>query len=157
MADEPMSYLEEMASFADLSYPTLKQKKPIYSAVVYGNPATKKNSQQILTNKKTGRQFISQSNAYKRYERSAVLQLHKLSSAINKKVQVKCLFYRDSMRRVDLTNLLEAIDDILVKAGIIKDDDFKILVSHDGSRVFVDRDNPRTEIFIYMEEDDERL
>ena len=51
-------------------------------------------------------------------------------------------------KRVDLTNLLESIDDIMVKYGTIADDDYKILVSHDGSRVLYDKENPRTEVYI---------
>lgn len=51
-------------------------------------------------------------------------------------------------RPCDLTNLLEAVDDVLVKGKIIADDNYKIVAGHDGSRVFVDKDNPRTEIFI---------
>ena len=51
-------------------------------------------------------------------------------------------------RIVDLTNLEEAIDDILVKYGVLKDDNSRILVSHDGSRVLYDKDNPRTEVTI---------
>ena len=35
-------------------------------------PRTKKNSQQILTNKKTGRSFIAPSGAYKAYEKAAL-------------------------------------------------------------------------------------
>ena len=67
---------------------------------------------------------------------------------INQPVNVKCIFYRDSERSCDLTNLLEAIDDILVKYGVLADDNFKIIASHDGSRVFVDKVKPRTEIEI---------
>lgn len=51
-------------------------------------------------------------------------------------------------RRVDLTNLLEAIDDVLVKYGVLKDDNSEIITSHDGSRVLYDKDNPRTEVVI---------
>jgi Holliday junction resolvase RusA-like endonuclease len=51
-------------------------------------------------------------------------------------------------RRVDLTNLLEAIDDVLVKYGVLKDDNSEIITSHDGSRVLYDKDNPRTEVAI---------
>ena len=51
-------------------------------------------------------------------------------------------------RKVDLTNLLEAADDALVTAGVLADDNSKIVVSHDGSRVLLDRDKPRTEIYI---------
>ena len=50
--------------------------------------------------------------------------------------------------RVDLTNLLNATNDILVKAGVLEDDNCKIVVSHDGSRVFYDKENPRVEIEI---------
>ena len=51
-------------------------------------------------------------------------------------------------RRTDLNNLLEAVTDLLVHAGILADDHYGIVVSHDGSRCYVDRDNPRTEITI---------
>ena len=67
---------------------------------------------------------------------------------IEEPVEVKCLFYMPTRRRVDLTNLLESIDDVLVRAGVLKDDHSGIIVSHDGSRVLYDKDNPRTEVFI---------
>lgn len=54
-------------------------------------------------------------------------------------------------RRVDLSNLIEAVDDILVKAGVLEDDNYKIVQSHDGSRVLHDKENPRTEITIETE------
>jgi Holliday junction resolvase RusA-like endonuclease len=44
--------------------------------------------------------------------------------------------------------LLEAIDDIMVKAGLLKDDNYKIIAAHDGSRVYVDKNRPRTEVII---------
>jgi len=50
--------------------------------------------------------------------------------------------------KVDLTNLMESTHDILVKAKILKDDDSKIIVSVDGSRVLYDKKNPRVEIEI---------
>ncbi len=42
----------------------------------------------------------------------------------------------------------EAIDDILTHYGVIADDNYSIVQSHDGSRVFVDKENPRTEVII---------
>jgi hypothetical protein len=50
--------------------------------------------------------------------------------------------------RVDLVNLLEATCDILVKANVLEDDNSNIIISHDGSRVLYDKDNPRVEIEI---------
>lgn len=51
-------------------------------------------------------------------------------------------------RRCDLTNMLEAVDDIMVKYKLLQDDNCKIIVGHDGSRVLYDKENPRTEITI---------
>ena len=51
-------------------------------------------------------------------------------------------------RRVDLVNLLEATDDILVHYKVLEDDNSNIIVSHDGSRVYYDKENPRCHIFI---------
>lgn len=113
-------------------------------------PITKKNSQQILTNSKTGRAFIAPSTAYKKYEKNAGwfitgwLRSLKIAAPVN----VKCLYYMPTRRRVDLTNLLEATDDILVRYGVLQDDHCGIIASHDGSRVLYDKENPRTEVTI---------
>ena len=136
----------------------------LYQAMIPLNPKTKKNSQQILYRKVNSRKgvysrirggfrylgipFVSPSEAYHQYERDAGWFLRKPVEPINEPVNVKCYFYRDSDRRCDLTNLHEAIDDILVKYKIVADDNFKIIAGHDGSRVFVDKENPRTEIYI---------
>lgn len=112
-------------------------------------PITKKNSQQILNNPKTGRPFIMPSKKYKQYEREAVWFLKPMPPRpIECRVNIRCLFYLPTRRRTDLTNLLEAVDDLLVHAGIIADDHYGIVEAHDGSRCFVDKDNPRTEITI---------
>lgn len=112
-------------------------------------PITKKNSQQILTNRKTGRPFIAPSSQYKRYERDASWFLKpRPPRPINCECNVKCLFYLPTRRKTDLTNLLEAIDDILVTSGILADDNYSIVATHDGSRCLYDKENPRTEITI---------
>lgn len=127
-----------------------QQRKPevLYQAMIPLNPRTKKNNQQIIRNIKTGASMIVQNERYKQYEKDSGWFLKTKMEPIKEPVNVKCVFYRDSRRRVDLTNLLEAIDDILVKYKILSDDNFEVLVSHDGSKVLVDRDHPRTEIEI---------
>lgn len=47
-----------------------------------------------------------------------------------------------------LTNLLEAVDDVMVKARVLLDDHCGIIVSHDESRVLYDKETPRTEVSI---------
>lgn len=121
-------------------------------------PVTKKNHSQIKfkwsKDKKTGKAktvpYIAPSQAYLRYEGDAGwfitggLRNKMISAPIN----VKCLFYMPTTRTVDLPNLLNAIDDVLVKYRVIEDDNSDIIVSHDGSRVIKGDANPRTEITI---------
>lgn len=119
-------------------------------------PITKKNSQQIryryTHDKKTLQPkrapYIAPSEAYTDYEAAALWFIPKQRAPINMPVNIKCLFYMPTKRLCDLTNLLEAVDDVLVKAGLLADDNYKIVAGHDGSRVFYDKDNPRTEIVI---------
>ena len=110
-------------------------------------PISKKNSQQIMRNTVTGRPFIMPSKKYKQYENDAALFIPK-NIFINEPVNIKCLFYMPTKRMCDLTNMLEAIDDIMVKTGLLADDNFNIVAGHDGSRVLYDKDNPRTEVYI---------
>ena len=49
-------------------------------------------------------------------------------------------------RKVDLANLLNAIDDAMVKAELLADDNRDIIAGHDGSRVYYDKQKPRIEI-----------
>ena len=51
-------------------------------------------------------------------------------------------------RKVDLTNLQEAADDMLVHFKVLEDDNMTIVAGHDGSRVRYDKENPRIEITI---------
>lgn len=117
-------------------------------------PISKKNSQQILINKATGRPFIMPSKKYKEYEREALLFVPK-GKCVDYPVNVKCLFYMPTKRKCDLTNLLEAVDDIMVKAGLLSDDNFTVIESHDGSRVLYDKEWPRTEVYITVGENND--
>lgn len=94
------------------------------------------------------------SKAYKQYEAAAMLIVPAVKEPIDYPVNVKCLFYMGTHRKVDLTNLLEAIDDIMVKCGLLADDNFTIIEAHDGSRVLYSKEQPRTEVYIEKVKDD---
>lgn len=114
---------------------------------LYGNPATKKNSQRIIT--VNGYPKILPSQAYKFYEKKCLKQIHpSLRRRIDSPVNVQCLYFMPTRRRVDLANLHSAMHDILVRAGVLADDNRNIIAGTDGSRVFYDRENPRVEIEI---------
>ena len=112
-------------------------------------PVTKKNSQQIFVNKATGRAFIMPSEKYREYESVAGYYLRpKPLQPISVPVNITYTFFMPTRRKVDLANLVSAADDILVKYGILADDNRDIIAGHDGSRVFYDKTEPRTEIRI---------
>lgn len=118
-----------------------------------GNPVTKKNSQRILKNAKTGGSFVAPSKNYIYYRNSSIIHIKRLMHGYTMKpieapVNVCILYYMEARRRVDLVNLQEATLDILVDAGILADDNSNIVVSMDGSRVLYDKENPRAEIII---------
>lgn len=116
-------------------------------------PRTKKNSQRIVQNKQ-GRTYIVQSDKYRNYVHDvyaimcAARGRNDIREPIDEPVNVRALFYRSSKRIVDLTNLQECLHDVLVDAGILADDSYRIIVSTDGSRVRYDKKNPRTEVVI---------
>ena len=116
---------------------------------LYGTPVTKKNSGQIWFNKQTGKPFIAPSKAYKAYEKDCGRQITgDKKQHIDVPVNLKCVYYMPNRRKVDLCNLLGATCDILVKFGVLADDNSAIVRGHDGSRVLVDKDTPRVEITI---------
>lgn len=116
--------------------------------ILYGPPVTKKNSQRILRTG-SGRPFIQPSAQYKRYEADCLRQIPgRIRQKIDMPVNVQCVFYMPMRRRCDLVNLLESVCDILVRAEVLADDNFRVVAAHDGSCVLLDRENPRVEIDI---------
>ena len=95
------------------------------------------------------KQWIRQGHAHDEYAELAKWQLRPIPPRpIECMVNVKCLFYMKTRRVVDQLNLSATIDDLLVEMKILKDDNSRIVVGHDGTRVLYDPINPRTEITI---------
>lgn len=121
-----------------------------YKFTIYGSPKTKKNSSQIVMNPKTHRPFITPSKAYKDYCKECIKQIRtwvgRPTEPIDYPVRVTYLFYKETKRLCDDLNHSAAMDDILVQAGILADDNRDIIESHDGTRVLYDKSNPRVEI-----------
>jgi Holliday junction resolvase RusA-like endonuclease len=109
-------------------------------------PISKKNHQQIVR-RKDGRPCVIPSKEYKKYE-VATAPFMPMVSTIDRTVNVKAIFYMPTHRIVDLVNLQEALLDVLVKHRILDDDNSRIVVSMDGSRVDYDKERPRTEVEI---------
>lgn len=116
-------------------------------------PKTKKNSGQILINRATGKPFVAPSKAFKEYQTECGWFILKPYKPIDEPINVKALYYMGTHRKVDLINLHSALHDILVHYGVVADDNSKIIVATDGSRVLYDKDKPRTEVIITSMED----
>lgn len=119
----------------------------IYRFIIPLAPVTKKNSSNIFINKATGKRFISPSNSYKQYEKDFLLLCPNIP-IIDFPINLKALYFMPTKRKVDLINLHSALHDCLVKKNVLLDDNCSIIVSTDGSRVYYDKLNPRTEVYI---------
>ena len=123
---------------------------------IYGIPRTKKNSPMIAgTGRKCpvcgkpAKQWVRQGDVYTNYAALALMQLEpKPTKPIDYPVNVRCVFYLNTRRRIDKSNLEAAAHDLLVEAEILADDNRDIIATTDGSCVLYDREKPRTEITI---------
>lgn len=123
--------------------------------VIYGNPITKKNHGRIVQKKLKGGKSIPimlPSESYKKYEDAAKQYLPSLETPIDYPINLKCSYYMETKRKCDITNLLQATCDILVKYKIVEDDNYTIISSIDGTNVQYDKENPRVEIEITKKE-----
>lgn len=110
---------------------------------------SKKNSQRIVINSRTRKPMIIQSDLYKTFEIQCGYYLMKYRNLnINYPINLKCLFYVPDRRKRDIVNLLNAIQDILVKYKVIADDNYNVIASLDGSRIIYRKDIEETVIQI---------
>lgn len=114
------------------------------------NPVTKKNSSRIIVCGK--RRMILPSEKFIQYQKDVAWFLRG-KIAPEGKLNIKALYYRSTLHTVDLSNLNSALHDVLVYYKIIKDDSYKFIGGADGSRVYFDAKNPRTEVTITILED----
>lgn len=120
-----------------------------------GHPVSKKNSLQMAVNKVTGKKFPVQSAAYKKYEKLAKPYLKPLEEPIERPVNLKVTYWIAKNKdgsipktKVDLTNLLNATCDLLVKYQILADDNCQIVHDFDGTHVIYTSGDEYTEIEI---------
>ena len=119
--------------------------------IIPNNPITKKNHGRIVQKRFPNGKSIPimlPSEAYTKYEKDCKQYMPKLESPINIPINLEVHYYMETKRKCDITNLLQATCDVLVKYKVIEDDNYTIIASVDGTKVFYDKENPRTEIYI---------
>lgn len=95
-----------------------------------------------------GRLLVVPSKQYAAYEKACKPYMPILDNPIDYPINLKCTYYMGTRRKCDLTNLLQATCDILTKYKVLDDDNYTIVASTDGSRVYYDKDYPRAIIEI---------
>lgn len=109
---------------------------------------SKKNSQQIIYNPRTKKPMVIQSKLYNDFEKECGIYLKPYAKNIDYPVNLKCVFYVPDRRKRDIVNLLNAIQDVLVKYNVIADDNYNIVQSIDGSRIIYEKGREETIIEI---------
>ena len=131
----------------------MKQVRKVWVVVgmekitILGQTPSKKNSR---INTRSGRSFPNKK--YTEWHKSATKQLEAIEPMdFNWIMGIKCeinyMFYVQDLRRRDVSNMLESINDLLVDVGILEDDNWNC-VRIGWADAELDRKNPRAEITI---------
>lgn len=115
------------------------------SLTISGRAVPKKNHPVMVA----GRNLILPSKAFRAYEKDALKQLMAWGNQfVPGFVWVRAEYWLPDKRWwPDLVGLMQGTGDILEKAGLIAND--RNIVSWDGSKIVgIDKENPRTEIYI---------
>lgn len=111
---------------------------------MYGAPRTKKNSSRLVRPGQKGRARPIPSKAWETWLRVCEIQpLKVIRERIDYDVNCRARFYRDA-NRGDAVGYYQGLADLLEKKGILAND--KHIVQWDGSRLRIDRENPRVEV-----------
>lgn len=135
----------------------LQHPEALFSCTVLGQPIVKKNTQRsVVRKRRDGRSFptIYYTAAYKKWHRGAiqdVLDAPRPAAPIDEPVILLCTFFIQQHNTVDISALYEGIQDVLVECEVLTDDLYTIVRGHDGSRVYVDSDNPRMTVSVIPE------
>lgn len=96
---------------------------------------------------RNGRQFVLPSVAYGEWEKDAMKQLSAQNIwPVRGPQSLKMALWARDNRTSDLENKISSIQDLLVKAGIIPDDDWKTLPEVSAIYMGLDKENPRAEV-----------
>lgn len=126
---------------------TGKTLKLVYLGVVL----SKKNSERIITNRRTGAPMIVSNKSAKANEDSMIEQFSTQTLRLSKPImncKISIEIYEPNFQKRDLDNQATSILDALVKAEVIADDSFKCVQELNVKFGGVDREHPRAEIRI---------
>lgn len=117
--------------------------------IITGQTPSHKNSKRIFANKKTGKMFPANNEKYLAWKDSAVMEIKNSRVKFDGPVALAATFFCADNRGRDLDNMLASVQDVLVSAGVIADDNHQNLPFVFAKSGGLDRENPRAEITFF--------
>jgi Holliday junction resolvase RusA-like endonuclease len=114
--------------------------------VLLGRVPSKKNSKRIGV--AGGRPRIFSSDDYLSWEEEQLYRLRNVKARVRSPFKMFVEFYAPNRIPGDCSNKFESIADLLVKAGIIPDDNWFHMVEQGSRLAGIDKENPRAEVEI---------
>jgi Holliday junction resolvase RusA-like endonuclease len=115
---------------------------------IYGQVPSQKNAKRMAINKRTGKPFPVTEKRVKEWQDNVHLQLTtQFKGCADSKVTAVYTFFVKDDRRRDIDNMIASVNDALVKAGLLADDDWQHLAIG-AADAEIDRSNPRCEIWM---------
>lgn len=115
--------------------------------VISGSAPSKKNDRQIFV--RNGRIVSIPSARHKAWQDSALAELaSQYKGSVDGACIVICQFYFENKRLKDLDNSLSSVLDVLVKSGLLPDDNYLVVPEVHAIFGGIDKENPRTEVTI---------
>lgn len=103
--------------------------KPLVTFSIVGTIPSKKNNKRICRNRNTGQHFIASSKEHEQWHKDHLwaLQQHIKRKNIPWPLSITYTFAIPNKRKFDLSNKIETINDLLVDAMIITDDNWDVI------------------------------
>jgi Holliday junction resolvase RusA-like endonuclease len=132
----------------------ISPKTKFFSIILSGRIPSKKNSKRII--QRGRKKFLVPSEQHQLWQFQTMLQLRPLVAGMQgllplaKVGRIFAIFYMPDNRAADLSNKFESVADLLVDAGVLKDDRWQVTPTITLHCEGVDKGNPRVELtFMY--------
>ena len=119
----------------------------MFECWIPGRPPSKKNTKKVV--RRYGRTTVIYSKQFREWEQNALVYLKQAAigyEVIDCPLEIKLIFhFRNHKNEADVSNLVEAPQDALTKAGVITDD--KIIQVVHAQKVFEGREGISIELY----------
>lgn len=117
--------------------------------IISGQTPSHKNSKRMFISRNTGKFFPANNDKYLVWKDSAIVEIKNSHLKFNDPIAVAVTFFVGDKRRRDLDNMLASVQDALISAGAISDDDATVLPMIFAKNGGLDSGHPRAEVTFF--------